>query len=76
MAVSTSIKLASWEEFGLNNISMFVVSAYVKAWFSSPASKAPSQDFNFLKQLEEYKTQNDEVPIVSVQKLESSLVSE
>ena len=35
---------------------MFVVSVYVKAWFLSlSASKAPSQDLNFLKQLEEYK---------------------
>ena len=62
-------KLTSREEFGLKNICMFFVSVYVKAWFlSTSAPKEPSQDLKFLKQLEEYKTQNEEVSRVSVKK--------
>ena len=62
-------KLTSRKEFGLKNICMFVVSVYVKAWFlSTSAPKAPSQDLKFLKQLEEYKTRNEEVSRVSVKK--------
>jgi len=68
------VALSKREERGLRDFCLFVVTVYVKAWFTaSSAIAAPNHDLTFLRVLDEYKTIDQRVAEVSIKKFRNHL---
>ena len=49
------VKLPAQEKRGMREVSLFVVTVYLEAWFSSPiAAEAPRRDLDLMKRLRQY----------------------
>jgi hypothetical protein len=63
-------KLTAKEFSGITDICIFIVTTYIKAWFTAPiAVKAPNHDFEFLKQLINYKNVDSAISDIAVNKM-------
>lgn len=65
-------KLSARELNGLRQICIFIVSIYIKAWFTSPSS-APNNDLNLMQQLILYRKINSSVSQGAIKKMEKHL---
>lgn len=62
------------ERLAVRDTSTFIVMLYFEAWFTAPvASAAPNHDLQFLKNLYNYKSVDEEVSNVTVKKLRNHL---
>jgi hypothetical protein len=67
-------KITAKEEKGLTEICWFSVSIYIKHWFSAPsAASAPRNDLCLLKNLNNYKTTNEQLANTVLQKFMNHL---
>ena len=58
----SQFKLTKKEITGLQQFNLFIVTVYIKAWFTCPSTaSAPRQDLEMLSQLLEYKKVNEQV---------------
>ena len=68
------IKLTAQEERGMREISLFVVTVYLEAWFSSSiATEAPRRDLNLMKRLIQYGEINSKISKATSNKFRNHL---
>lgn len=66
----TEFQLTEYEEKSYENICAFIILFYVKLWFNCTIpSKAPNQDFSFIKEIYEYRNINKNIADVVIKKM-------
>lgn len=67
-------KVTKKEKSAINDICLFLVNIYIKAWFTAPsAKKAPFHDLQFCKELIKYKNIDDSISKAACGKIKNHL---
>lgn len=63
-------KLSAREKNGLREVCLFIITNYIKAWFSSPSAiLAPNHDLTFLQKLIQYEAVNSKISKAATAKM-------